>query len=76
MEKITNLGKLLINRQLPFSCTEFNELSLFHTQFIIDLFFFTQFQSHCVYKLFLIQKSKYGTNLTHKEGKQEETTID
>ena len=27
-------------------------------------------------KIFLIQKSKSSTNLNHKEGKQEETTID
>ena len=58
------------------SCKNLNKsVSLFHTQFILDLFFFTQFQSHCVYKLFLIQKSNYGTNLNRKKGKQEETTI-
>ena len=50
---------------------------LFHIQFVLDLFFFfKQFQSHCVYKVFLIQKSKSSTNLNHKEGKQEKATID
>ena len=49
----------------------------FHAQFVLDLFlFFKQFQSHCICKVFLMQKSKSSTNLNHKEGKQEETTID
>ena len=45
-------------------------------QIILDLFlFFKQFQSHCVLKFSLIQKSKSSTNLNHKEGKQNEATI-
>ena len=34
-------------------------LSLFYTQFVLDLFFlFKQFQSHCVYKIFSYTKIK------------------
>ena len=47
-----------------------------HKQFVLDLFFlFKQFQSHFI-KFFLIQKSNSSAKLNHKEGKQEEATID
>ena len=46
-------------------------VSIFHTQFVLDLFFFfKQFKSHCFYKVFLMQKSNPSTNLNHKEGKK------
>ena len=52
-----------------------NSVSIFHTQFVLDLFlFFKQFQSHCVCKAFFRTKSKPSSNLNHKEGKQEEAT--
>ena len=55
-------------------------VSLFHTQFVLDLFFFSkQFQSHCIYKVFSytnLIKSKSSTDLNPKEEKQEEATID
>ena len=36
-----------------------NSVSLFHTQFVLDLFFFfKQCQSHCVYKVFSYSKIK------------------
>ena len=38
-------------------------VSLFHTQFVLDLFFFfKQFQSHCIYSLLTKQKPKSGKN--------------
>ena len=47
--------------------------SLFHTQFVLDLFFLSkQFQSHRVCEVFPIQKSKSCTNLNPKEEKQEQ----
>ena len=51
-------------------CKSINKsVSLFHTQFALDLFFFfKQFQSLVFIKFFLIQKSKSSTNLNHKEG--------
>ena len=53
-----------------------NSVSVFHTQFVLDLFFlFKQFQSHFI-KFFLIQKPNSSAKLNHKEGKQEEATID
>ena len=49
-----------------------NSVSLFRTQFVLDLLsFFKQFQFHCIN---LVLKS--SINLNHKEGKLEEATID
>ena len=54
-----------------------NSVSLFHTQFVLGLFFFFSSFSLIVFiKFFLIQKSKSSTNLNHKEWKQEGATID
>ena len=42
-------------------------VSIFHTQFVLDLFFFfKQFKSHCFSKVFLMQESNPSTNLNHK----------
>ena len=60
-------------------CESINKsVSLFDTQFILDfvLLFLSSFSLTVFIKFFLIQKSKSSTNLNHKEGKQEETTID
>ena len=48
---------------------------------ILNLFltcssFLSSFNLAALIKFFLIQKSKSVTNLNHKEGKQEEATID
>ena len=54
-------------------CQSLSVAKAFHAQFVLDLFFFfKQFQSHCIYQVFPMQKSKSSTSLNLKEGKQEE----
>ena len=71
---MVNLASLYLLRKRKQFCF------MFH-YFILNLFltcssFWSSF-SHTVFiKFFLIQKSKSSTNLNHKEGKQEEATID
>ena len=50
-----------------------NSVLIFDTQVVLDLFFFfRQYNLTVFIKFFLIQ----STNLNHKEGKQEEATVD
>ena len=52
-------------------------VSLFYTQFVLDLFFFSkQFRLTVLIKFFLKTKSKSSTNLNSKKERQEEMIID
>ena len=46
-------------------------VSMFHTQFALDLFFFSkQFQSHCVCKVFAFTKIKVNPQKKNKKKQQ------
>ena len=69
---------MVILSSLSICCENINRsILLLLTQFIFDLLFFLNSFSLTVFiKIFLIEKSIPSTNLNHKEGNQEEATID
>ena len=67
----------MVNLVSLYHLRKHKSVSLFHTRFDLDLFFFlSSFSVFLFIKVFLIYKSKSSTNLNHKEEKQKDATID